>query len=223
MCGRFTLHTDSAVVAEQFALNDVPNIPPRYNIAPTQQVATVHQADTGRAFVPMRWGLVPSWASDPAIGTRMINARAETVASKPAFRAAFKQRRCLVLADGFYEWQAGTMGSKKQPFYILMQDRMPFAFAGLWETWQGTESTLYSCTIITTTPNDLMQPIHSRMPVILRPDEYALWLDPHLDDQATLESVLQPFAAESMAAYPVSTTVNNVRNDSPACIAPAQS
>lgn len=219
MCGRYTLYTDGTVIAQQFELTEVPVLEPHYNIAPTQPVAVVRQTQQGRALHALRWGLVPPWAKDPAIGSRMINARAETVAEKPSFRSALRRRRCLVLADGFYEWQAVGKGPK-QPFYIHLKDKQPFVFAGLWEVWGDTHNQLESCTIITTTPNALMQPIHNRMPVILPPEQYATWLDPELTDTGPLTALLQPYTAEKMDAYPVSRTVNRALHDSPDCIAP---
>jgi putative SOS response-associated peptidase YedK len=152
----------------------------------------------------------------------MINARGETVAEKPAFRAAFKQRRCLVLADGFYEWQATGKGRHKQPLYFHLQDGKPFALAGLWERWQNADTVLTTCTIITTAANELLRPIHERMPVIVPPEAYSQWLDPAVTQREPLEALLTPFPADAMTGYPVSRTVNNVRNDSPACIAPAE-
>jgi putative SOS response-associated peptidase YedK len=210
------------VLAEQFELSEVPDLEPRYNIAPTQDVAVVRQEGSTRALALLRWGLVPSWSKDPTIGARMINARAETAAEKPAFRAAFKQRRCLVLADGFYEWQSSGQGRQKQPFYIHMKDGKPFALAGLWERWQGDEggSTLETCTILTTEPNELVRPIHNRMPVILAPADYGQWLDPAMQQAGPLQAMLQPYPAAALDAYPVSRAVNNARHDSPECVAP---
>jgi putative SOS response-associated peptidase YedK len=230
MCGRFSLSTSGAALAEQFALPEVPELAPRYNIAPTQPVAAVRAqnapaSETGspRTLTLLRWGLVPHWARDPSIGGHMFNARAETVAEKPAFRAAFTARRCLVLADGFYEWQAAASGPRKghkQPFFIHMQDQRPFAMAGLWEHWQAGDQVIESCTIITTEPNDLVASIHSRMPVIVAPDAYALWLDPQMQQPEPLLALLRPYPAAAMASYPVSRTVNNVRNEVPECRAP---
>src|SRR5215216_4713323 len=172
MCGRYTLRTPVDTLAEAFEIEEYPSsITPSYNIAPTQEVAAVVEEDEKRKLEMLRWGLIPSWAKDPAIGNKMINARAETVAEKPSFRSAFKVRRCLILADGFYEWQKTDNG--KQPYYIKMQDGSPFAFAGLWEIWQNGEE-IRSATIITTDANDLMNEIHHRMPVILPPEDYGL-------------------------------------------------
>lgn len=219
MCGRFSQSKSAKAIAQAFDLANVPPLTPRYNIAPTQPVGTVLQTgeDTQRQFRMLHWGLIPSWAKDPKIGARMINARAETVAEKPSFRAAFKQRRCLVLADGFYEWQ--QQEKKKQPFYCRMQDERPFAFAGLWEHWEdGNGEAIDSCTVLTTSSNELMRPIHDRMPVILAPKDYDLWLDPKLQKSELLQPLLQPYSDEEMTAYPVGTLVNKPSNDSPECI-----
>jgi putative SOS response-associated peptidase YedK len=197
---------------------------PRYNIAPTQPVATVRTArgSGDREMVFLRWGLVPSWSKDPSIGSRMINARSETVADKPAFRAAFRRRRCLVPADGFYEWQ--KQNGWKQPFYIHLREGRPFAFAGLWEFWKGEGDVIIeSCTLLTTEPNDLIRPLHSRMPVILHPQQYDLWLDPGLDAPERLRPLLRPYPFADMEAYPVSRFVNKPQNDDPRCIEPLPS
>jgi putative SOS response-associated peptidase YedK len=172
----------------------------------------VVEEDDKRKLEILHWGLIPSWARDPAIGNKMINARAETVPKKPSFRSAFKKRRCLVLADGFYEWQKTDDG--KQPYHIKMQDDSPFAFAGLWETWKNGEE-IRSCTIITTDANDLMSEIHHRMPVILHPEDYAMWLDPDFDEKEPLTSLLKPYPADTMEAYAVSRRVNKPSNNEP--------
>jgi putative SOS response-associated peptidase YedK len=221
MCGRFSLHAAGAALAEQFGLAEVPELEPRYNIAPTQPVLVVRQEDDTRRLRAVQWGLVPNWADDPAIGARLINARGETVAEKPSFRTAFARRRCLVPADGFYEWQASGKGRPRQPFYIRMQDTRPFAFAGLWEYWEGAEGALETCTIITTEPNDLLRPLHNRMPVILPAADYAQWLDPDTP-RGPLGALLQPYPAEEMTAYPVHRTVNNARHEGPECIVAAE-
>jgi putative SOS response-associated peptidase YedK len=220
MCGRFTLATSGAQLATQFALAEAPQLAPRYNIAPTQSVAVVRSGGAGRELVVLRWGLVPVWAKDPSIGARMINARAETAAEKPAFRTALRQRRCLIPADGFYEWQAAPGG--KQPFYFQMADGAPFALAGLWERWPGTEGVLLeTCTILTTEANDLLRPFHDRMPVIVAPTDYARWLDPALRDPEAVRDLLAPYDSSVMAAHPVSREVNRVANDGPHLIVPA--
>jgi len=219
MCGRFTLTADLDELRQAFSMFDLPGTyAPRFNIAPTQPVLAV--PNDGRAAAEFFiWGLVPSWAKDPSIRSRLINARAETLAEKPAFRGGFKYKRCLILADGFYEWQAGEAG--KLPHFIHLSGRRPFAFAGLWDEWSAPDGgTLRTCTIITTAPNLLMQPIHNRMPVILSPDDYAKWIDPAPAAPADLQPLLAPFPAESMGAYPVSTLVNRPANDRPDCVQP---
>jgi putative SOS response-associated peptidase YedK len=218
MCGRFTLRTKREDLAKLFDAV-IPEIPPRYNIAPTQEVAAVRAAGAGRELVNLRWGLIPSWAKDQKIGYRLINARADGVADKPSFRSAFKSRRCLVAADGFYEWQK-TATKQKQPYYITLRDGGPFAFAGLWERWHGGDGDIQSCTIVTTDANELMRPLHDRMPVILDAKDYAMWLDPTPRPKEELLSLLKPFPSDAMQAVPVSTTVNNPKNQGPQCIAP---
>ncbi len=221
MCGRFTLTKPIPVLAELFLFPETTDQEPRYNIAPTQAVAAV-RAPGGpehRELVMLRWGLVPSWAEDPAIGNRLINARAETAFQKPAFRSAFRQRRCLVLADGFYEWQ--RLGSKKQPYYFRMRDGRPFAFAGLWECWADRGKPLETCTLLTTEANEVLRPIHERMPVILEPSAYNRWLDPACQQVDRLQPLLHPYRSEEMIGYPVSSLVNNPRNESPKCVEPA--
>ena len=219
MCGRFTLtQLDPDLLSATFSLPEVPDLPPRYNIAPTQPVATVvRDAEANEnALLVMRWGLIPHWAKDPSIGSKMINARSETLAEKPSFRQALRYRRCLVVADGFYEWRAQRDGPKI-PMYITVGDHQPFGFAGLYERWTEPESgeAVLSCTIITTTPNALMEPIHNRMPVILPPEHYSAWLDPSETDGARVLPLLQPYPAERMSAYPVSRRVNVPTVDSP--------
>jgi putative SOS response-associated peptidase YedK len=219
MCGRFTLATPGQTIAEAFELQSAPELKPRYNIAPTQPVAAIRTAGAGRELVMLHWGLIPLWSKDAAIGARMINARGETIAEKPSFRTPFRSRRCLILADGFYEWK--RVGAGKQPYHICMDDRRPFAFAGLWDRWAAAGSEpVESCTIVTTAPNGVLAPIHDRMPVILPPAACALWLDPAVREKERLQELLQPFDATSMRAYPVSPRVNNPRNDDRDCIAP---
>lgn len=223
MCGRFTLIAPGEAVAELFDLSEAPELAPRYNIAPTQPVAAVrYNRDKGkREFTHFHWGLIPSWAKDPAIGSRMINARSETAAEKPSFRAAFKYRRCLVPTDGFYEWWKVDGG--KQPVRIHMKDERPFAIAGLWEHWQSPDgSEIESCTLLTTGPNDLLKPIHNRMPVILAKEDFDLWLDPGAQHPGEVQPLLRPFTSDKMTFYPVSTHVNNPRNEDPTCIAPLE-
>src|SRR5208337_1738429 len=197
--------------------------PPRYNIAPTQDIEVIRQhAEVPKRFgSQMRWGLIPSWATDASIGFKMINARAETVASKPAFRDAFLNRRCLLPADGFFEWS--RRGKEKQPFHFGMQDDSLFAFAGLWDQWRDPAGSLIeSCTILTTTPNSLLAEVHDRMPVILRQGNYDLWLDPGFKNVKALAEILAPFDATQMRSFPVSTRINAVANDDPDCVAPWQ-
>ena len=222
MCGRFTLTTDIDRLAEHFAFRATNlSYAPRYNIAPSQPVLTLIDAQERRAGL-LRWGLIPAWAKDPGIGDRMINARAETVAEKASFRRALQKRRCLVLADGFYEWR--KEGKKKTPLFITLKSREPFGFAGLWETWKSPDGeAVHSCTIITTTPNALMESIHNRMPVILPRAAETRWLDRAVEDPQALLPLLTPYPAEAMVAYPVSQIVNSPRNDTPACIEPVDS
>jgi putative SOS response-associated peptidase YedK len=217
MCGRFTLRTPAKEIAEQFGV-DVPDLQLRFNIAPSQEIATVRiNRDTQkRELAMLRWGLIPFWAKDPKIGYSTINARAETVATKPAFREAFRKRRCLIVADGFYEWR--KTNGKKQPYLIHLKDDRPFAFAGLWERWKRDETEIQSASIIVTDPNELVDRIHDRMPVILNPDDYGVWLDREFEDGKRLLNMLRPFPADRMDAYPVSTVVNNPRNDAEECV-----
>ena len=202
-------------ILDQFALEAAIEWDARYNIAPSQNVMTVSLDHGKRVAVLRRWGLVPSWAADPKIGNSLINARAETVAEKPAFRSAFKRHRCLVIADGFYEWR--NDGKTKQPFFIRMKNEMPFAFAGLAEHW-AKEKVIDSATIITTEPNELMASIHDRMPVILPEMAYDLWLDPEFQGKEKLLSLLKPCSAEDLIATPVSTLVNSPRNEDSRCV-----
>jgi putative SOS response-associated peptidase YedK len=204
-------------LAERFEIDDAPSsIAASYNVAPSQGVATVLVEDGKRKLEMLHWGLIPSWVDNPSIGNKMINARAETIAEKPSFREAFRNHRCLVLADGFYEWQKTANG--KQPYYIRMEDDSPFPFAGLWESWKSG-SEVRSTTIITTDANDVVAPIHNRMPVILHPEDYELWLDPDFDEKEPLTTLLKPYLAEAMEAYPVSRRVNSPSNNEPSIIA----
>jgi putative SOS response-associated peptidase YedK len=220
MCGRFTLSQPEAI-AQAFGVEKVADLAAQYNIAPTQMIAAVLQnsPSSSRQFQQLRWGLIPSWAKDPSMGAKLINARAETVAEKPSFRSAFKRRRCLIVADGFYEWQ--HQEKKKQPFYIRLQHGKPFGFAGLWEQWKSPSGEeIDSCTIVTTEANELMRSLHDRMPVILNPQDYDLWLNPEVQDPEALQKLLRPYASSAMTAYPVSTLVNNPRHNSSECIKP---
>jgi putative SOS response-associated peptidase YedK len=224
MCGRFTLTTTAADLEEAFpGVEGFEGLAPRYNIAPSQPVAVI--ANTGENRVELyRWGLIPSWARDPGIGNRLINARGESLSEKPSFRVVYKRRRCLVVADGFYEWRAQPGGRVKIPMFVRLMSSRPFAFAGLWDEWRTPEGEpLRTCTIVTTTPNALMQMIHNRMPVILGPTAHALWLDSGEQRAERLDALLRPYAAEEMTAYPVSRFVNSPQNDSPACIVPSGS
>ncbi|WP_273845980.1 SOS response-associated peptidase [Rubrobacter calidifluminis] len=219
MCGRYTLKTPVETLVRRFDLSGpLPGLSPSYNIAPSRKVAAVVLQEGQRRLEMLRWGLVPSWADDPGIGNRMINARAESVAEKPSYRGAFRSRRCLILADGFYEWKRENNG--RQPYHIRMRDGSPFAFAGLWESWSGREGEIRSCTIITTDPNDLLAPIHNRMPVILDPQDYDLWLDISVRDPEVLLPLLAPYEGANLEAYPVSRLVNSPTNDDPACVEP---
>ena len=223
MCGRFTLRAPASAVAEEFALFDVVPFQPRFNVAPTQPVAVVRRLsaeEPRRELAWLRWGLIPGWATDPAIGGRMINARAETAAEKPAFRAALRRRRCLVVADGFYEWQ--KTGRAKQPYFLRLRDDRPFGFAGLWESWEGPDhAAIESCTILTTEANELVRSIHDRMPVIVAPADYERWLDPGVQSADAVRPLLRPYPSEAMTAYPVGPRVNSPAHDDPACIQPA--
>lgn len=223
MCGRFTLTTDTKKLAEAFVDYELPaELLPRYNIAPTQPVAVI--ANNGQQKIELfQWGLIPAWAKDPKIGSRMINARSETLAEKPSFKNAYKRRRCLVLADGFYEWKKAEGSRTKTPIYIRLASGEPFGFAGLWESWHGPDGAhMLSCTIITTTPNQLLAEIHDRMPVILPGQAYEQWLDPAERAPDQLQGLLKPYPAAEMSAHPVSTLVNNPKNDTPQCISPVQ-
>ena len=234
MCGRYSLTTPVEEMRRLFGFaGPAPNLGPRYNIAPTQDISVVRRADAdeasaegtgGRMLAALRWGLVPSWARDPAMGPRLINARAETVAQKPAFRAAFEARRCLIPADGFYEWRrSGRNGRGREPYRICLADEAAFAFAGLWELWIGPDgAALESCAVITCDANALVAPIHDRMPVILDPADHAAWLGEGGISAADAQALLRPFPAGAMRAYPVSTRVNSPRNDDARCFAPRE-
>ncbi len=224
MCGRYTLLPDAKTWSSAFSLTNaatqqISMLSPNYNVAPTQDVPILRDnPETGeRELAFARWGLIPPWAKDAKFGYRTINARAETVAEKPSFRAAFRKRRCLIPASGFYEWK--KTGSTKQPYLIQMQDETPIAFAGLWESWQNPQddAIVQSCTVIVTNANAFMKPIHDRMPVILSPDDYSRWLDPTADAG---KSLLTPCPSDWLASYPVSTYVNSPKNNDSQCIKP---
>ena len=219
MCGRFTLTVDPAQLAELFPWASIPvTLTPKYNIAPTQSVAVIpNNNDFHLDF--FRWGLIPSWANDAEIGNRMINARAETLHEKPSFRSALSRRRCLILADGFYEWKSSPGEKLKIPYFIHLSSGRAFAFAGLWDTWKSPDGTsISSCTIITTTPNSLLEPIHNRMPVILPHNNCLDWIRTGEMDLIKAKSLLSPYSAEEMDVYPVSRTVNDPKIDIPALI-----
>jgi len=220
MCGRFTLKTSRAVIAELLGVRKMPELEARYNIAPSQPVLAVRlEPESGeREGALLKWGLIPSWAKEPGIGNSLANARAETVAEKPAFRSAFKKRRCLVAADGFYEWGKGDGG--KIPYYFQLKDGNPFAFAGLWERWEKGEAPVESCTLITTEANGVVGKIHDRMPVIVMPENFNSWLDPQEQRPDRVKELLRPLADDLMVSHAVSKLVNNPRNERPECVRP---
>lgn len=218
MCARYTLTAPASQVAEMFDLDLLADIVPRYNIAPTQNVLAVrldeHQQ---REYAWFRWGLVPSWADDLKIGQRLINARSETAGEKPAFRDAIRKRRCLIAADGFYEWKGEKI--HKQPFFIHRPKREPFAFAGIWERWHDPDGKLIeTCSILTTESNATIRPLHDRMPVILFKEQHARWLDANIKNAADLKDLLQPLADDALEMYPVTTKVGNPRFEDPSCV-----
>jgi putative SOS response-associated peptidase YedK len=219
MCGRYELSSHPTAIALAFGLAHPPDLRPRYNIAPTQQIPIVRLDSTGhRELVQVRWGFIPRWAKDPSIGLRMFNARAETVADKPAFRTAYARHRCLIPASGFYEWQALPGG--KQPMYIGMSDGRPFGMAGLFERWRSPDDEVVdSCTIVTTGASDALRPVHERMPVIIADAEHARWLDAA---NAEVADLLQPWSGDPLLVYPVSTRVNVAANDDPQLREPLQ-
>jgi putative SOS response-associated peptidase YedK len=218
MCGRFVRSSSVETYARLFDAEGGFDLDPSYNVAPSQAALIARPSDGRRQLALLHWGLVPAWASDSKIAYSTFNARAETVATKPAFRTAFRRRRCLIAADGFYEWK--RMAGERQPYFIGLRDGGPFAFAGLWERWQRGDETMESCTIIVTQANELIAPIHDRMPVILPPERYAAWLDPGLDDPRRLQDCLQPYPASALRVYPVSSRVNNPRNNDAALLRP---
>lgn len=217
MCGRFTQTQSVPKIMQEFAVAQVScDLGPSYNIAPTQKVAVII-TDEVKQLVPVRWGLIPSWAKDTFVGSKMINARAETITEKASYRNAFKKRRCLVVADGFYEWQ--NLGGTKRPVYIRLKTGKPFGFAGLYEVWNSPEGeAITTCTIITTDANEIMKPIHERMPVIIPKQDEDTWLDAATQDQSLLHNLLKPYPAEEMEAYPVSKRVNSPKNNTAECI-----
>jgi putative SOS response-associated peptidase YedK len=219
MCGRYTIIASPEALRALFRYAEQPNFPPRYNVAPTQPIAIVRLVDGQRHFALVRWGLLPSWVKDPKTFTLLINARGETAAEKPAFRAAMKRRRCLIPADGFYEWQAA--GERKRPFYVRAKSGAPLAFAGLWETWTGPNGEeLETGTIVTTRANRTLSPIHDRMPVIVPPEAFDLWLDGATVDATTAAALIAPAPEDLLVAYEISTAVNRTANDNPKLLEP---
>jgi putative SOS response-associated peptidase YedK len=222
VCGRYVLTAPGEVLAELFELDERPHLAPRWNIAPTQEVAIVRARPAGgRELARVRWGLVPHWAKEAAIGNRLINARAESVAEKPAYRDSFRRRRCLVPADGFYEWQ--QLDGRKQPWLLRRRGGGTLAFAGLWSSWRDRAAPaeapqLESCTIVTCEPNELAARVHDRMPVILPREAWARWLDPAATEPGALAPLLVPLPADELEAFPVSTRVNDPRRDEPGCV-----
>lgn len=227
MCGRFTNTAKKEQIQAEFKVgNKNPGIfQPRYNISPSQMIDAVSSRDGGRILNQLKWGLVPHWAKDPGIGNRMINARAETITEKPSFREAFRKRRCIVPTTGFYEWRQSDGKGGKQPFYFYVTEREVFGFAGLYEEWVDRQSgeLLETCTIITTEANEVLKPVHHRMPVILKPEDYEMWLDEKVEDEEGLEKLLAPYPAEEMRSHPVSKSVNIPDSDSRELIAPLNS
>ena len=219
MCGRFSLLAHQELMRERFSIEEFEfEVTPRYNIAPSQKVVTIIK-DPVIKLVGMRWGFIPFWAKDMNIGTRMINTRAETIAEKRVFKHAFMKKRCLIPATGFYEWMKHDDG--KTPMHIRMESGFLFAFAGIYSHWKSpSDSTILSCSIVTTTPNELMKPIHNRMPVILKPEDEGIWLDSSIEDVETLQKTLAPYSNGALEAFEVSTYVNNSRNEGPMCTKP---
>lgn len=211
MCGRFAQRSPAKKVVKQFKVKEVPPLAERYNVAPAQMILGIRGESGAREAMFFKWGLVPRWAKDPGIGNKLINARSETVEEKPSFREAFRRRRCIIPADGFYEWKREA--GRKQPFYFRMRDERPFGFAGLWEWWEGEGGeAINSCTILTTEANKILGPVHDRMPVILDPENYSLWLEGDERDRGLLRELLRPYPATEMVGYPVSTLVNSPSN-----------
>lgn len=227
MCGRFLMFTPAERLARKYHIQKLIELAPRYNISPSQLLATIEQIDAAgqdpvRQLKMRQWGLIPSWAKDPSIGFKTFNARAETLAEKPSFKEAFQKRRCLIPADGFYEWKK-LGGKTKQPYLIELKEQQPMTFAGLWETWTPPgQPPLETCTIITTSANSLLEDLHHRMPVILPEEHHAAWLDPQNRNLKELETLLQTCPSENMIKTPVSNLVNSAGNDSPDCMQPVK-
>lgn len=222
MCGRFTLTVDPSELRDLFEGFIFPQqYSPRYNIAPSQPILAIPNDGKNKADF-FQWGLIPSWSKDPKIGNKLINARGETISEKPSFRGGFKYKRCLIPADGFYEWKVQEGTKTKTPYFIHLKDRKPFALAGLWDEWQSPSGeSLRTCTIITTTPNELMSNLHNRMPLILKKKHFSDWLDPAPRTPDSLLHLIQPYPTEDMSAYPVSTMVNRPENDRAELVVPA--
>lgn len=225
MCGRFVSSSPPDEIARYFGVEQVSEtvVEPNYNVAPSLDIYTVLETGGVRRLEPIHWGLVPIWAKDMKVGNRMINARAETLAEKNAYKRAFRKRRCIIPADGFYEWKKIPGQKRKQPYYVQRADGEPFAFAGLWEVWRGPDrdgDPIASCTIITGEPNEKMAEIHDRMPVMLPPSAWDTWLDADVDDLDMLGKFLVPAPSKLITIHPVSTEVNNVRNQGPHLVEP---
>ena len=220
MCTRYVLHASPAAIAAQFALEEIPEILPRYNIAPSTLIPAIVASNHCRAIQFYQWGLVPSWAKDPSIATKLVMARGETVFEKPSFRGAAKYRRCLIPADGFFEWR--TIGKQKQPFYIHLRQQELMAMGGLYEIWERPEGVIASAAVITTESNALISQIHERMPVIIGPEDYDTWLDPYFQDHEAVGKLIRPYAADRMEMYPVTRLMGNPRFDNPEAIRPIE-
>ena len=222
MCGRFSLHTPENKIREAFHLEHTEplGLSPRYNIAPSQDIPIVRDTESGPEMTLARWGLIPSWSKEPKTGYSTINARVETVAEKPAYRAPFKRQRCLIPADGFYEWK--MVNGKKTPHHICMRDSRVFAFAGLWDRWEGEGGHLDSCTIIVMPANEVMNPLHERMPAIIAPAHYDLWLDARITDKQEIMGYLNSAPSACLTYYPVAPRVNAPKHDDERCIRPAE-
>ncbi|MGG4550636.1 SOS response-associated peptidase [Rossellomorea marisflavi] len=221
MCGRFSLIESVHELQQQFEFDLSADLQPRFNVAPSQEVFSIISDGKKRRGGMLRWGLVPHWAKEAKIGYKMINARAEGINEKPSFREPFRKKRCLIIADGFFEWK--KVDDRKQPYRFVMKDGKPFAFAGLWETWKKGDAPLHTCTIITTTPNALTEDVHDRMPVILKRTDYARWLDPSNQAVDELKSLLVPYPAEEMELYAVSELINSPKNDVADVLSPLNS
>lgn len=220
MCGRFARKSDPRRLAKEFKVAEAPEAGPSYNVAPTHNILAVRQGGDGREMTFLKWGLVPSWAKDTSIGAKLINARSETVEEKPSFRDAFRRRRCIVPADGFYEWK--REGDRKQPYFFKFIDERPFGFAGLWDRWEGEGGQVVnSCTILTTEANGVLRPVHDRMPVILHPEDYETWLEAGERERTLLRELLRPYPGEEMTSYPVSPAINSTKGRGPELIAEA--